>query len=376
VTFSIPQTSPLASYLAYQEEIDAAISQVLKRGSYILGPQVELFETEFAAYLGTGESVAVGNGTDALYLALRACNVGPGDLVLTVSHTAVATVAAIESCGATPVFVDIDPVSFTMDAGQLEDTIRQLSGPVKAIVPVHLYGHPAPMSDILAVAARYGLRVIEDCAQAHGARWGNRKVGTLGDIAAFSFYPTKNLGALGDGGAVVTNNRELAARVRSMREYGWEERYISKTPGINSRLDELQAAILRVKLGHLDEDNSRRSKHALRYHNSLTNHQALTLPRVSSEAAHVYHQYVVRTRARDSLRSFLGRVGIGTAVHYPLPVHQQPAYAGRIKIYTYLCETEAAAQEILSLPIFPQLSAMDLDSVVNQISVWHHAFVA
>jgi dTDP-4-amino-4,6-dideoxygalactose transaminase len=370
VPAQISQTSPLASYLAYQVEIDAAIKQVLERGSYILGPEVESFEQEFAAYLGAGHAIGVANGTDALQLALRACDVGNGDLVLTVSHTAVATVAAIEATGATPVFVDIDPQSFTMDVGRLEETLRRLNGPAKAIVPVHLYGHPASITEIREVAASYGLRLIEDCAQAHGARWNNGKVGTFGDIATFSFYPTKNLGALGDGGAVVTNDRDLATRVRSMREYGWEERYISRTAGTNSRLDEVQAAILRVKLQHLDEDNARRIQLARRYSNSLADLRTVTLPQVAPEATHVYHQYVIRTSGRDSLRGFLQDNGVATSVHYPAPVHQQPAYSGRIKIHQPLPETEQAAPEIVSLPMFPQLPTEALDEVVKQISAW------
>jgi dTDP-4-amino-4,6-dideoxygalactose transaminase len=370
VSLSIPQNSPLANYLAHSNEIDSALRRCLKSGSYILGPEVDSFEKEFAAYLGIGQAVGVASGTDALYLALRACDVGPGDAVLSVSHTAVATTAAIMLCAATPVFVDIDPTTFTIDVGRLEETIMKYRGRLKAIVPVHLYGHPAHMTDIMHVSARYNLRVVEDCAQAHGATWEDRKTGTFGDIAAFSFYPTKNLGALGDGGAVVTDDRELAERVRRLREYGWEERYISKSVGINSRLDEIQAAILRVKLRHLDEDNSRRISRARLYTEALTDEERITLPKTANEATHVFHQYVIRVAERDSLRNYLRDRGTGTLVHYPVPVHQQPAYAGRFKLYGPLHETEAAAHEILSLPLFPEMTENQLETVVHQLRAW------
>jgi dTDP-4-amino-4,6-dideoxygalactose transaminase len=370
VSLSIPQNSPLANYLAHSNEIDSALRRCLKSGSYILGPEVDSFEKEFAAYLGIGQAVGVASGTDALYLALRACDVGPGDAVLSVSHTAVATTAAIMLCAATPVFVDIDPTTFTIDVGRLEETIMKYRGRLKAIVPVHLYGHPAHMTDIMRVSARYNLRVVEDCAQAHGATWEDRKTGTFGDIAAFSFYPTKNLGALGDGGAVVTDDRELAERVRRLREYGWEERYISKSVGINSRLDEIQAAILRVKLRHLDEDNSRRISRARLYTEALTDEERITLPKTANEATHVFHQYVIRVTERASLRNYLRDRGTGTLVHYPVPVHQQPAYAGRFKLYGPLHETEAAAREILSLPLFPEMTENQLETVVHQLRAW------
>jgi dTDP-4-amino-4,6-dideoxygalactose transaminase len=367
---SIPQSNPLANYLAHRDEIDEAIRRTLESGWYILGVEVASFEKEFAAYLGASHAVGMSSGTAALYLALRACDIGPGDTVLTVSHTAVATVAAIELTGATPLLVDIEPAFFTMSVDALEETIRGYQGTLKAVVPVHIYGHPAQMTDIMRIAARYGLRVIEDCAQAHGAEWEGRKVGTFGDVAAFSFYPTKNLGALGDGGAVVTGDEDLARRLRMLREYGWEQRYVSKTAGVNSRLDELQAAILRVKLCHLDEDNRRRAKAAAFYSSALTAHEGLTVPESSSLARHVYHQYVIRAEAREALRTFLREHGIGTAIHYPVPVHQQPAYAGRLPIPAPLRETELAAREILSLPIFPEISEDQLTNVIGRIRDW------
>lgn len=367
---SIPQSSPLANYLAHQDEIDAAVKRTLAGGRYILGQEVAAFEGEFATYLGVAHAIGVASGTDALYLALRACNVRPGDAVITVSHTAVATVAAIEMCGAIPVFVDIDRATFTMDVDRLKETVAGYPGPIKAIVPVHLYGHPARITDIIEIAARYGIRVVEDCAQAHGAEWNGRKTGTFGDIAIYSFYPTKNLGALGDGGAVVTNDQELHEQVRALREYGWAQRYVSKTAGTNSRLDELQAAILRIKLRHLDQDNGRRINIAQFYDRALAGRDVLTLPHVSPEATHVYHQYVVRAVARDSLRDWLLGHGIATLIHYPVPVHQQPAYAHRTELSSPLGETETAALEILSLPIFPELSASQMEMVVERILTW------
>ena len=352
----VPQTNPKAGYLAHQAEIDAAIQRVLESGWYILGREVESFEQEFAAYIGVRHAIGVANGTDALGLSLRACGVGPGDLVFTVSHTAVATVAAIELAGATPVLVDIDPVTYTMDPNCLEYALAHLpAGKPKAVIPVHLYGHPADMPSILELAKRHGLYVIEDCAQSHGATLDGRMTGAWGDIAAFSFYPTKNLGALGDGGMVVTDNHALAERVRLLQQYGWRERYISEIPGGNSRLDELQAAVLRVKLRGLDKENMRRQNLAQTY-NTLLADAGMTLPAVRSGVAHVYHQYVVRLPQRDALRYYLRQAGVGTLIHYPTPVHLQPAYQSRLPIVAPLPWTEQAARQVLSLPMFPQLS--------------------
>jgi dTDP-4-amino-4,6-dideoxygalactose transaminase len=373
----IPQTDPRANYLAHKAEIDEAISQVLLGGRYILGEPVAAFEREFAAYLGAGHTIAAGSGTDALHLALRACGVGPGSTVFTVSHTAVATVAAIELAGAQPVLVDIDPATFTMDPNRLADALRHVPGASEsarhvpgarrgAILPVHLYGHPADMPAILEIARRFGLWVIEDCAQSHGATIGGQRTGTFGDIAAFSFYPTKNLGALGDGGAVVTNDAGLAEQTRLLREYGWRDRYVSAIPGLNSRLDTLQAAILRVKLRYLDEENARRHALARRYTELLAGAD-LRLPAARPDVTHVYHQYVIRSARRDALQAHLRSLGIGTLIHYPVPVHAQPAYAGRIAIGAGLPETDAAAGEILSLPIFPELGAEDADRVAEAI---------
>ena len=351
---------PIAEYHAYKAAIDAAVQRVFESGHYILGPECAEFEKEFAAWIAKGISahaVGVANGTDALVLAMRALGIGAGDTVLTVSHTAVATVAAIELTGAEPVLVDIEPATFTLDPQKLADTIR--ANPqrrIRAVIPVHLYGQPADMPAIMDIARQHSLLVIEDCAQCHGATLGGKITGTFGDAATFSFYPTKNLGAIGDGGAVVTRDATLAARVRELRQYGWKSRYISDTTGMNSRLDELQAAILRVKLPHLRADNQRRRDIAAIYAKHIRN-DAVLLPPVRAGAEHVYHQFVVRTPQRDALMAALKSHGVPTAVHYPQPVHTQPAYLGRIAHGAGgLAESERASREVLSLPMHPQLS--------------------
>jgi dTDP-4-amino-4,6-dideoxygalactose transaminase len=313
----------------------------------------------------------VGSGTNALELALRACGVGSGDLVFTVSHTAVATVAAIELVGATPVLVDIDPATYTLDPNCLEAALAHPpAGTPKAIIPVHLYGHPADMPAILALAHRHGLYVIEDCAQSHGATLAGRMTGAWGDIAAFSFYPTKNLGALGDGGMVMTDDPALADRVRLFQQYGWRERYISDTPGGNSRLDELQAAVLRVKLRYLNEENERRQNLAQTYNTQLAE-TALSLPEVRLGATHVYHQYVIRLSHREALRTSLRQEAIGTLIHYPAPVHLQPAYHNRVPLVAPLPRTEEIVRQVLSLPMFPQLRDEQVQRVGERIVHFH-----
>ena len=259
-------SNPKAQYLSYKREIDSAISNVLTSGRYILGEEVHKFEEEFSRYIGVNYGIGVGNGTEAIHLALRACNIGINDEVITVSHTAVATVTAISMAGAKPIFVDINPMDFTIDVTQIENAITNKS---KAIIPVHIYGQPADMDSVMAIARKYSLKVIEDCAQAHGAKINNRFVGSFGDIAAFSFYPTKNLGALGDGGIIVTNNKNLANKAKLEREYGWKKRNFSSFQGYNSRLDEIQAAILRVKLKYLEKDNIKRKNIAKQYNVKL-----------------------------------------------------------------------------------------------------------
>ena len=366
----IPQTDPYANYRAHQAEIDAAVQRVLDSGRYILGEEVDSFEREFAEFVGAAHAVGVASGTDALELALRACGVGPGDLVFTVAHTAVATVAAIELTGAMPVLVDIDPHSYTMDANCLREALRDHpSGRPRAVVPVHLYGYPADMPAICQIGKEHGLYVVEDCAQAHGAGIDGRSVATWGHMASFSFYPTKNLGALGDGGAVVSGDAELAEKVRGLREYGWCERYVSETAGGNSRLDPLQAAILRAKLPHLDAENARRISHAVRY-GELLAEVKIGLPVVRSGVQHVYHQFVIRTAQRDALREYLRDCGVSSAIHYPVPIHRQPAYAGRVTIAGELRHSDAAAGEILSLPMYPELTLTSVDTVAQRILEW------
>lgn len=373
----VPQTDPKAGYLAHQAEIDGALGRALASGWYILGQETAAFEKEFAAFVGVAHGLGVASGTDALVVALRACGVRPGDGVITVAHTAVATVAAVELAGAVPILADIDPLRFTLSPASLENTIRQHQAqpagrtvPLKAVVGVHLYGQPADLPALEAITRQHGLTLIEDCAQSHGASLGGRATGTWGRAAAFSFYPTKNLGALGDGGAVVTSDPEVARQARLLREYGWQERYVSHIPGLNSRLDEVQAAVLRVKLRHLEAENQRRQALARRYDEAVTA-AGLTAPAVAAQATHVFHQYVVRTPARDRLRAFLGERGVGTLIHYPVPIHLQPAYRDRLELAPGgLPETEAAAREVLSLPMFPQLTDEQVERVCEALREW------
>jgi len=356
-------SNPAAQYQAHKEEIDTAISRVLAKGWYILGDEVKAFEKEFAEYIGVSFGIGVGSGTDAIHLALRACGVGSGDEVLTVSHTAVATVAAIEMAGAMPVLVDIEKDFYTLNPAMLESVI---SSKTKAIIPVHIYGQPADLDPLMEIARRHELAVIEDCAQAHGAMYKGKKVGSFGDMACFSFYPTKNLGAIGDGGMVVTNNPQLVHKTKSLREYGWVERYISHTRGVNTRLDEIQAAILRVKLKYLDEDNAKRVKLAKLYDEELAE-TGLILPKQRHNSTHVYHLYVVRTGKRDELLRFLKDNGIGVLIHYPVPIHLHPAYVNRMRGCNKLNETESAAWEILSLPMYPELAVDENAKVISLV---------
>ncbi len=356
----IPQADPRANYLVHQTEIDAAIRRVLESGWYILGQESRAFEEEFAAFCGVAHGVGVGSGTEALHLALRACGVGPGDEVITVPHTAVATVAAVEMSGARPVLVDIDPVHMTIDPAQ---AAAALTPRTRAIVPVHLYGCPADLQPLLELARQHGLYLVEDCAQAHGALYQGQSVGSWGQIAAFSFYPTKNLGALGDGGMVVTGDAALAERLHLLRQYGWQERYISSLKGLNSRLDELQAAVLRVKLRHLTAENERRRQLATLYNNRLAD-SGLLLPQEPANGRHVYHLYVIRHPRRDDLQAFLRQQGISSLVHYPAPVHRQPAYAD---LGHSLPVSEAAAQQVLSLPLYPEMEEEDVLAVAQAV---------
>ena len=367
---SIPQANPGAGYRALKAEIDAAGARALGSGWYILGAEGRGFEAEFAAWLGLAHAVGCGNGTDALALALRGLGIGPGCAVATVSHTAVATVAAIEMAGAVPVLIDIDPAHYTMDPAELAAVLAHPPAglpPVRAVIPVHLYGQAADLGAILPLCARHGAALVEDCAQAHGATLNGRKLGTLGDVACFSFYPTKNLGALGDGGIIASNDAALAERLAALRQYGWHQHYISDEVGVNSRLDELQAAILRAKLPHLDAQNARRGAIAARYDAALAS-TSIAPPVRRPGATHVFHQYVLRLADRAAVQAALRAHGVGTGVHYPVPVHLQPAYRGRVTLGPAACRaTERAAAEVLSLPMYPELSEAEVAQVCAAI---------
>jgi dTDP-4-amino-4,6-dideoxygalactose transaminase len=344
-------------------ELDSAIARVMDRGQFILGPEVEEFERSFAAYCGTGYAVGVGSGTEALQVALSACGIGPGDEVITVAHTSVATVAAVEMAGARPVLVDINPSRLTMDPEKMQDAVTVRT---RAILPVHLYGNPADLAPILEFADRRGLAVIEDCAQAHGALYRGKRVGSWGRLAAFSFYPTKNLGGYGDGGAVVTGDPVLTGRARQIRQYGWDENRISQRSGINSRLDEIQAALLAAKLKHLDEWNEERRSLAAVYDRRLST-AGLTIPKCPPDSVAVYHAYVVRHPRRDSLRAFLAERGIQTLIRYPVPIHLQPAYRHLNQVAGSLPASEAAARETLALPLFPGMREEEQQQVIDAV---------
>lgn len=351
-----------AGYAEQAQQLDAAALAVLRSGWYVLGPQVRAFEEEFAAWLGVAAAAGVASGTDALLLALLAGGVTAGDEVIVPSHTAVATATAVTLAGATPVFVDIRPDSFTLDPAAVTAAITPRT---RAILAVHLYGQMADLATLLPLAESRGLLLIEDCAQAHGARQQGRLAGSVGHIACFSFYPTKNLGAAGDGGLVAANRPDLIERVRVLRQYGWRTRYVSDSVGMNSRLDELQAALLRVKLHRLNDWNRQRQALAARYEEGLAG-SAVRTPSVAAGNQHVYHLYVVRCTQRAALQAHLTQHGIETAIHYPVPIHRQAAYQ-RLAPAFGLPETERAASEILSLPIYPQLPAAHIDHVVRAI---------
>lgn len=360
----IPCANPTAQFHSYQEEIEAAVLSVMRSNRYILGAEVEALEKEFSDFIGTRMSIGVANGTDALELAIRALGIGAGDEVITVSHTAVATIAAIEAAGATPVLVDVDPIFYTLNPTQLSEV---LTPKTKAVIAVHLYGQAADLDAIGEFCTRNKLFLIEDVSQAHGAKWRDKSLGSIGHIGCFSCYPTKNLGAIGDAGLVTTNDLELAHRVRMLREYGWEQRYISKIVGRNSRLDELQAAILRVKLRHLQGDNGKR-RHLAGKYSALLNRKALQIPATRANAEHVYHLYVVCSRDRPSIMEILKINGIQAGIHYPMPVHLQPAYKGRIRTAENMSVTERLADEVISLPMFPELPLEDITRIISVIN--------
>jgi dTDP-4-amino-4,6-dideoxygalactose transaminase len=344
-------------YAAIQQEIDAAIRGVLAGGWYVLGPEVEAFEAEFAAYCGARYAVGVGSGTEALHLALWACALQPGDEVVTVAHTAVPTINAISLTGARPVFVDVDPVTRTMDPAAAAAAITPRT---RALLPVHLYGQTADMAPLQALAREHGLRLIEDAAQAHGAAYQGTRAGRLGDLAAFSFYPTKNLGAFGDAGAICTNDDKLAETCRLLRVHGSGHAYEHKLVGGMFRLAAVQAAVLRVKLRHLDAWTTARRERAARYTARLTR---VAAPVEAPWAYHVYHLYAVTVPQRAAVQAALAAAGIGTLVHYPIPAHLQPAYAHLGVARGSLPVTERLADEVLSLPLYPELAFDQIDEV-------------
>jgi dTDP-4-amino-4,6-dideoxygalactose transaminase len=363
--------NPQAGYLALKPEIDAAVQGVLQSGSYVLGPAVEVFERRFAAWLGVAHAVGVNSGTDALHLALRARGIGVGDEVITVAHTAVATVAAIEMAGAAPVLVDVEPGSRTIDPAAVA---RAVGPATRAVIAVHLYGQPARLDALRDICGQHRLALLEDCAQAHGACWGERRVGTVGDLGAFSFYPTKNLGGIGDGGMVVTSDDALARDLRRLRQYGWDAPQLSAVPGWNSRLDPLQAAVLGVKLPHLDGANDARRALARRYGMALRD-LPLRLPADQPGCRAVHHLYVVEVAdrlIRDALQAHLLAAGIAAGIHYPTPVHLQPAYAGRLRCGP-LPVTEHLAATVLSLPLYPELAQAEQDQVVAAVRAFFGA---
>lgn len=359
----IPLVDLKAQYISIKDEINAAVSKVLESTQFVLGDEVAAFEREFAAYCNADYGVAVNTGTSALHLALLAAGIGPGDEVITVPFTFIATVAAISYTGATPVFVDIDPVSYTIDVTQIEAAITERT---KAILPVHLYGQPADMEPILAIARRYGLIVIEDAAQAHRAEYKGQRVGSIGDLGCFSFYPGKNLGAYGEGGAVVTNNPEYNRTIRMLRDWGQEQRYHHVLKGYNYRMEGLQGAILRVKLRHLDRWTQARRTHASQYDELLAASNVKT-PIAMPYSHHVYHVYAVRSPQRDVLQQMLHKQSIQTGIHYPIPVHLQPAYSDLGYKPGDFPHSELAAREVLSLPMYAELTPAQVNTVAQTL---------
>jgi dTDP-4-amino-4,6-dideoxygalactose transaminase len=360
----IPYLDLKAQYRSIKTEIDAAVLRVLDSTQYILGEEVVAFEREFASYCQASDTVAVNSGTSALHLALLAAGIGAGDEVITTPFTFVATVAAIRYTGATPVLVDIEPDYFTIDPAKIEAAITPRT---RAIIPVHLYGQPADMNSILDIARRHGLTVIEDAAQAHGAEYHGTRCGSIAEIAAFSFYPGKNLGAYGEGGALTTTRADIAATCRTLRDWGQERRYEHRLKGFNYRMDGIQGAILRVKLRHLDAWTERRRQVAAWYADAL-DRESVRLPQTRPGCSHVFHVYVVRSQARDALRASLDAQGIQTGIHYPIPVHLQPAHADLGYGVGDFPVAEGIAREVLSLPIFPEMTREQVATVAGAIS--------
>jgi len=360
---NIPLCDLYAQYLNIKPDIDAAIERTIVQSAFIGGEELRAFEAEFADYCGAKACVGVGNGTDALYLALRGLGVGPGDEVITVAHTFIATAETITLTGARPIFVDIKEDTMLMDPDALESAITPRT---RAIVPVHLYGQPCDMDRIKDVAKRHKLKIVEDAAQAHGARWRGKRVGSFGDAACFSFFPGKNLGAYGDGGAVVSQDEALIHRIRMLANHGRLDKYIHENEGVNSRLDGLNAAILRVKLRNIDAWNAARRRHAQHYTEILRDSGAM-LPVISPNAECVWHLFVVRVRDRDSVQLKVNKQGIAAGVHYPVPLHRQPAYKYLRLPEGSLPVTERVAAHVLSLPMYPELTQEQIDRVVHAV---------
>lgn len=358
----VPFLDLAAAHSELRNEIEAAVLASLRSGWYIGGQDVDAFEREFASYTGTQYCVGVGNGLDALHLALRAMNVGPGDEVIVPSNTFIATWLAVSQCGAIPVPVEPRVSTYNIDPNKIEAAITPRT---KVIIPVHLYGQPADLDPIIAIASRHGLRVLEDAAQAHGARYKGKRIGGHGDAVAWSFYPGKNLGALGDAGAVTTNNPEVAEQIRVLRNYGSRVKYVHEAKGYNSRLDSVQAAALRVKLKYLDEWNGRRAAIAARYSSELV---GVVIPEVPGWAEPVWHLYVVHHAMRDAIRKSLEAAGIATLIHYPIPPHLQLAYMDAGYVAGQLPIAEDMANQALSLPMGPQLSDRDVDAVIAAVN--------
>lgn len=360
----ILSANPSAQYRAHKTAVRKAIDRVLEGSIYILGPEVTNFERSFAEYCGVMHAVGVASGTDALTLTLRALEIGVGDEVITVSHTALATVAAVIASGATPVLVDIDPLHYTIDPAAIE---RALTKRTKAVIAVHLYGQAADLDAIRKVTKHHKLKLIEDCAQSTGGLYKGERLGSLGDVGTFSFFPTKNLGAIGDGGAVITNNTKLAERIARIRQYGWNAKRVTSEVGVNSRLDSIQAAILGAKLPGLDGDNERRIRLATYYDKGLRG-LPVSAPAVRPECRHVFHLYVVACKDRDALRRRLMNDGIGVDIHYPVPAHKQDGYTERVRLpKAGLPVTERVVEEILTLPLYPELKRAVADQVIASI---------
>lgn len=359
---NVPFLNLRAAVDELRAEIDISIGRVLNSGQYILGNEVEAFENEFSSFCETENAIGVADGLDAIHLALRAMDVGPGDEVIVPSNTFIATWLAVSECGATPVPVEPEMLFYNLDPVKLEQAITSRT---KVIIPVHLYGHPADLDPILLIAQRYNLLVLEDAAQAHGASYKGKKIGGHGDAAAWSFYPGKNLGAIGDGGAVTTRHADLAEKIRELRNYGSKEKYVHNLKGFNSRLDPIQAAILRIKLARLDEWNARRKEIARNFFSGIMN-PAVILPRVAEFADPAWHLFVIRTEHRLALQKHLMDAGVSTLIHYPIPPHQQKAYAADISLPL----AEQLAAEVLSLPIGPHLSHPDVLRTIQALNSW------